>query len=223
MAAPAPANRPSVAIARVLRGLGLHQGVGDFRVAGIYRRGERIGTQVVLRSRHANEIVANNADLIEELALAQGFTFRVDVFHVTAGGHPLRTVDNEIGQQRRLPVPATTAEFPATPNEEQTATEAPAVGPRPTYGTVRRYLGRRFHVSKSSPNGRRWSEGVQVRTLPGGAVRVSYTAGHTAFYPDGSHWMAKLTEVREYLSDRYDVADCGTTDGSRLLVTQKTA
>ena len=51
-----PPRTPSVAVARVLRDLGLTQGPGkDFRVDGEYRGGERIGTWVLVLTRHADE------------------------------------------------------------------------------------------------------------------------------------------------------------------------
>ncbi|MFB7113488.1 hypothetical protein [Streptomyces sp. NPDC056291] len=76
---PAPSSS-TVVIARVLRGLGLTQGCGgDFRVAGEYRSGERIGTYVLPLSRHADEVIAEYADEIERLADETGYTFRVSV------------------------------------------------------------------------------------------------------------------------------------------------
>ncbi|QBZ73560.1 hypothetical protein SEA_MISCHIEF19_75 [Streptomyces phage Mischief19] len=85
-----PAKTPTVAIARVLRGLGLVQGA-DFKVTGEYRgRGldrERVGTYVLVLTRDAEQTIADNADAIEAAALAQGgFAFRVSIYRTPSGG-----------------------------------------------------------------------------------------------------------------------------------------
>lgn len=78
------AKTPTVAIARVLRDLGLKQGQ-DFRVKGEYRRGERIGTYVVLYSKAAEERVSVQRDVIEQRTAAEGFPFNVSVYYSKTG------------------------------------------------------------------------------------------------------------------------------------------
>lgn len=80
----APAKTPGVAIARVLRGLGLKQG-SDFRVKGEYKNGERTGTRVVVLGRSVNQTVADNANLIEQQAAEAGFPFNVSVYFTPSG------------------------------------------------------------------------------------------------------------------------------------------
>lgn len=83
-----PAKTPTVAIARVLRALGLKQG-DDFRVTGMYQNGggirERIGTYVVVLSRRADDTIAANADAIQEAAAEAGFSFRVSIYYSDKG------------------------------------------------------------------------------------------------------------------------------------------
>ncbi len=80
----APAKTPGVAIARVLRGLGLKQGL-DFGVRAVRKNGERIGTRVAVFGRPANQTVADNADKIEQLAGDAGFHFNVSVYFTPSG------------------------------------------------------------------------------------------------------------------------------------------
>ncbi|MFB7574690.1 hypothetical protein [Streptomyces sp. NPDC056165] len=88
---PAPSS-PTVAIARVLRDLGLTQGRGcDFRVTGEYRNGERIGTYVLPLTRHADEVIAEHADEIERLTAETGWAFRVLVRY-PSGDRPMTVV-----------------------------------------------------------------------------------------------------------------------------------
>lgn len=99
-----PAKTPTVAIARVLRSLGLKQGA-DFRVTGFYRSGERIGTYVIVFNKAADETIAANADKIEEDVTKEGpgFTFRVSVrYHK---GRPFVDVKN-FGRRVREEAPA---------------------------------------------------------------------------------------------------------------------
>ncbi|MFG3287299.1 hypothetical protein ACGF3G_00555 [Streptomyces sp. NPDC048179] len=83
----APAKTPTVAIARILRGLGLTQGRGgkDFSVTGFYVNGERRHTYVVAYSRHAEEVIAAHADEIEAAANAAGWCFYVSVRYSASG------------------------------------------------------------------------------------------------------------------------------------------
>jgi hypothetical protein len=114
-----PPSTPTVAIARVLRGLGLTQGRGcDFRVTGDYRNGERIGTYVLPLSRKADETIAAHADEIERLVAETGYAFRVSVrYH--KGTRPMTTVANYGSRIRETPttVPEST-EPPAAPEPQ---------------------------------------------------------------------------------------------------------
>lgn len=108
----ATAKTPTVAVARVLRGLGLVQGT-DFKVAGEYRGSglnrERVGTYVVIYNAAADKVVADNADAIEAATLADGgFAFRVSI-HYTSGGRLWTHVAN-FGQRTREERPADAVE-----------------------------------------------------------------------------------------------------------------
>lgn len=85
---PAPAKTPTIAIARILRGLGLKQGT-DFRVSGEYRgtgaNRERVGTRVTNLNSRANQVIADNADQIEQSATATGFPFHVSIYRAPGG------------------------------------------------------------------------------------------------------------------------------------------
>ncbi|MFB8402171.1 hypothetical protein [Streptomyces sp. NPDC055912] len=130
---------PAVAIARELRRLGLTQGAGkDFQVAGHYRNGERDHTYVLLLTRHANEVVAENADLIEERTSSGPFPFRVSVRYfgtarptasiANAGSRVRETPAEETAPAAEGPAPAAPAPLPAseTPGEELPTPHAPA-------------------------------------------------------------------------------------------------
>lgn len=120
-----PPTTPTVAIARVLRGLGLTQGQGkDFRVDGEYRNGERIGTYVLSLTRHADETIAAHADDIERLAGATGYAFRVSVRYCDRG-RPMTTVANYGRRVRETPPAQAAIEEPPIAEPEP----APAVGP----------------------------------------------------------------------------------------------
>lgn len=85
------AKTPTVAVARVLRGLGLKQGE-DFRVTGFYQNRERVGTYVIVFNKAADELVADKADEIVRLTGEAGFAFRVSV--VYHHGRPFVDVKN---------------------------------------------------------------------------------------------------------------------------------
>ncbi|MET8768818.1 hypothetical protein [Streptomyces sp. NPDC004658] len=96
---------PAVAIARVLRRLGLSQGRGkDFRVKGFYRGGERLHTFVVLYTRGAHETVAAQADAIEQAPELGGFAFTVSVRY--SGGRPVTSIRNGACERVREQPPA---------------------------------------------------------------------------------------------------------------------
>ncbi|MGW4007924.1 hypothetical protein [Streptomyces sp. NPDC004763] len=122
----------SAAIARILRGLGLTQGKGrDFRVTGDYRNGERIGTFVVVLTRHADEVIAEHADEIERLSAESGWPFRVSVrYH--KGERPMATVANYGGRIREEPPARAEAdEPPAMAAEAETVEPAEAAPVEP--------------------------------------------------------------------------------------------
>jgi len=119
----APAKTPGVAIARVLRGLGLKQGL-DFRVRGGYKNGERFGTIVSVMGSSANQTVADNADQIEQMAADAGFHFNVSI-HFTPSGMVWVWVANH-GQRTRE-----THFLSPSGRTENTATEAPQPEPKP--------------------------------------------------------------------------------------------
>lgn len=123
MSTSTPPRTPTVAIARILRGLGLVQG-DDFRVTGDYRNGERIGTFVLALSRHADETIAAHADEIERLANEGPFAFRVSVRY-PSGDRPMTGVANYGSRVREEP-PA-----PAEPTAPEPAPEPEAVEPEP--------------------------------------------------------------------------------------------
>lgn len=95
-------KRPSVAIARVLRDLGLKQGY-DFRVVGDYRRGERYATRIKMYSRRADTVIRDHADEIEEATAQTGFPFTVSVYYTTSGN--LWTWVSDAGHRTRQTPP----------------------------------------------------------------------------------------------------------------------
>ncbi|WP_327385042.1 hypothetical protein [Streptomyces sp. NBC_01207] len=138
---PAP-KTPTVAIARVLRDLGLKQGAAaDFRVTGHYENGERRYTYVILLSREAEDLVAANADQIEAWTDRGPFGFTVSVRY-SKNGNAFCTIRNvRAGRVRQTP-PALVVEpvvEPAAPAPaaepvmEPVAPTAPAVDHREEY------------------------------------------------------------------------------------------
>lgn len=105
MAKQTTAKTPTVAIARVLRGLGLKQGL-DFTVRGSYINGERIGTTAHLFSQHVRTLVADHADEIEAaVQLDGGFVFNVSIRYYDS--RPWPTVAN-YGARNRETAPVAT-------------------------------------------------------------------------------------------------------------------
>ncbi|MGW2951551.1 hypothetical protein [Streptomyces eurythermus] len=134
MPSTAPSS-PTVAIARVLRSLGLTQGrCCDFRVTGEYRNGERIGTFVVVLTSHAEEVVATNADEIERLVGETGFPFRVSVRYFNGKSHPVTNIANYGSRVRDAPPAPAATEEPTPivieePAEAEAAAEEPLAAP----------------------------------------------------------------------------------------------
>ena len=123
-----PAKTPTTAIARTLRDLGLAQGKsGDFVVRGHYEAGERRHTFVALLTRHADEVVAARADLIEERTDRTGFPFTVSVHYASESGRPVCDVANGAGERVR--------EEP--PTAAPVAVVAPSGAPGTDAGTCR--------------------------------------------------------------------------------------
>lgn len=117
---------PAVAIARVLRDLGLQQGRGkDFRVTGYYVDGERDHTYVLILNRAAEEVVAANADRIEDWTGRGPYAFSVSIRY-TSNGRPVCSIANvRAGRVRETtPAPAAPVEEPAAPATEDTPAAA---------------------------------------------------------------------------------------------------
>lgn len=133
MSTKTPPSTPTVAIARVLRDLGLTQGRGcDFRVTGEYRNGERVGTYVLLLTRQAKDVVAARADEIERLADESGFVFRVSVRYFDGKSRPMCTIANYGSRVRDTPpVVEEPPAAPDAPASEPTPTPAPQPEPAP--------------------------------------------------------------------------------------------
>ncbi|MFJ7592512.1 hypothetical protein ACIQZO_35105 [Streptomyces sp. NPDC097617] len=118
-----PPRTPTVAIARILRGLGLVQG-DNFRVTGDYRNGEHIGTFVLPLTRHSDETIAAYADEIERLSSEGPLPFRVSVRY-PSGDRPMTGVANYGARIREEP-PA-----PAAPTTPEPIPEPEAAEPEP--------------------------------------------------------------------------------------------
>ncbi|MFF5968216.1 hypothetical protein ACFY64_31735 [Streptomyces collinus] len=172
---PAPSS-PTVAIARVLRDLGLTQGRGgDFRVTGEYRNGERIGTYVLLLGSHADEVVAENADEIERMVGETGFAFRVSVRYFEGKNRPVASIANYGSRVRDTPpAPAATEEAPAEP--EPVVDEVPE---QPEPGTLgARFLeGARTRAwGRVRANALGWSKRQAYLIASAGTAALSYDA-----------------------------------------------
>lgn len=84
------------------------------------------------------------------------------------------------------------------------------------YDNIRRFLGKEFALSRTSAGGRRWTEGVAVRTTFEG-VRVDFNESHAEFYSNGRLRTAKLAAVRELLESRPEWTVTERADGSFLV------
>jgi hypothetical protein len=114
MTAKTEPKSPTVAITRVLKGLGLVQGV-DFRVAGHYENGERLYTFAYTLDRRANRVIAENADMIESLTFGTDFPFTVSVRYPGGDGRPSVSVHNSPGRLGRDRETPPTVDAPAGP------------------------------------------------------------------------------------------------------------
>ncbi|MFE3378752.1 hypothetical protein [Streptomyces anulatus] len=167
---------PAVAVARELRRLGLQQGAGrDFRVAGHYANGERTHTYVLLLTRHANEVVAANADLIERRTDEGPFPFRVSVRYFGTD-RPAASVANAGSRVREAPA---AAEEPAPAAEELPAATAGcrtgdivAVDGRPGDWELMASAGSGWEIEAARPDHR------QRATVPASALRPLPDAPH---------------------------------------------
>jgi DNA-binding PadR family transcriptional regulator len=155
-----PPKTPTVAIARVLRDLGLTQGPGnDFRMEGAYRNGERIGTYVLVLGRHAEEVIAEHADAIEAQAGAAGYAFRVSV-HYPNGDRPMTNVANYGPRVRDTPpAAAAPAAAPSAAPAPAAAKPEPAPAPPPVGSTATRSVegARERARQKQQAHGLGWS------------------------------------------------------------------
>ncbi|MEU6628413.1 hypothetical protein ABZ905_08975 [Streptomyces parvus] len=135
MSASTPPRTPTVAIARVLRSLGLTQGA-DFRVTGDYRNGERTGTYVLVLSGKARDLIAAQADEIERLSAETPYPFRVSLRYL-GGPRPMPSVANYGSRVRDTPPtpePAPEIEVEAAP--EAAPQPAPEPAPEPALTPV---------------------------------------------------------------------------------------
>lgn len=166
------AKTPTVAIARILRDLGLKQG-NDFRVRGQYQgtgqNRERIGTYVAALTGAADQVIADHADEIERLASEAGHSFRVSI-HFTANGRMWTWVAN-YGQRTRDTVPAATL-------GRDDETQAPAEQSRRTVKTIEQRPGRNGapvikatlgqpHPAFEQPDSKRQRAADALRSLAG--------------------------------------------------------
>ncbi|AMD42805.1 hypothetical protein SEA_XKCD426_64 [Streptomyces phage Xkcd426] len=167
----ATAKTPTVAIARVLRSLGLKQGKdfsvsGEYRSAGGYR--ERIGTFVSLHNSAALDLVIERADDIEELVQQDGgWSFHVSICYTLRGAR-IVTIAN-FGSRVRQPKPGTevpaaevpAAEVPAAEAEPVivVATEAEAIAVRAERQAERRTPAADLIGRSYSKQIERWSNG----------------------------------------------------------------
>lgn len=177
-AATAP-RTPTVAIARVLRSLGLTQG-SDFRVTGDYSNGERTGTYVLVLSGKARDLIAAQADEIERLSAETPFPFHVSLRYL-GGPRPVPSVANYGSRVRDTPeaeveaAPAVAAQPAAEPASEAEPTPPPAGTP----------AGQRFQTARE----RAWTN-QQARALNWSTRQADLVtaaaAGHLVYDTDGT-------------------------------------
>ncbi|MFJ3100350.1 hypothetical protein [Streptomyces sp. NPDC086835] len=172
---------PTVAIARELRRLGLAQGAGkDFRVTGHYVNGERSHTYVLLLTRHAQEVVTANADLIEERTGEGPFPFRVSVRYFGTD-RPTASIANAGDRVRETPA---AAEGPAPAVEEAPAAAPAAPAAQFRTGDIVAVDGRPGDWELMAPAGDAWEvepaqDGDRERAIvPAAALRPLADAPH---------------------------------------------
>jgi hypothetical protein len=176
---------PTVAIGRILRGLGLKQG-HDFRVRGQYQgRGadrERIGTYVVVLSKQADQTVADRADEIEQLSADAGHSFRVSI-HFTTGGRMWTWVAN-YGQRTRDAAPVATADADGAPLDSSSRQRSVKLGLRvaTTAGTDQQAAD---FQGGTVPGHRRADTVSQLPKLKLGAARPAFEQPKDAHPYDG--------------------------------------
>jgi hypothetical protein len=183
LARTAQAQTPAVAIARILRGIGLKQGKGkDFRVTGNYRtvrvggrkETERTGTSVLLLTRDADETVAKHADLIEDAVRKDGgWNFRVSVRYF-GSDRPVCSVSNEGPRVRQTPP------SPAADQQETPAAGEPQDVPvdEPVYGAKGAELGAALRESLRAGLGEHLASTLSIGDrymAKGQEVTVAYT------------------------------------------------
>ncbi|MEU0181455.1 hypothetical protein ABZ312_09725 [Streptomyces sp. NPDC006207] len=237
-----PARTPSVAIARVLRGLGLAQGTGrDFKVVGEYRNGERNATTVLLLSRHGDEVAAQHADEIERLAAEAGWAFRVSVTYSTSGRPMVIITNGPCDRARQTPPPAPTEPTPEpapepTPEPAPEPTPEPAPEPEPTEDVAptaaepaddwrERYRQQRqaegLGWSRRQAALAAWAWAGQVRIDPDGTVRHVPIPGRDG-YRIAAHLLPPLVTAGLLSSSAPDVNGRrrveATADGRRALL-----
>ncbi|MEC3995191.1 hypothetical protein VSR01_17280 [Actinacidiphila sp. DG2A-62] len=186
-----PPKTPTVAIARILRSLGLVQG-DDFRVTGEYRNGERIGTFVLALTRHTDETIAAQADEIERLAGEGPYPFRVSVRY-PSGDRPMITVANYGARVRETsPTPATPP-APVEPEPAPAAPEAPAAGSvaeRVLEGARERAWGRKRAEALG------WSTHQAELMAVAAAVQLQYRSGALRFFPQPGYAGRRVEPAR---------------------------
>jgi len=197
----APAKTPGVAVARVLRGLGLKQGL-DFGVRAERKNGERIGTRVAVFGQQANQTVADNADAIERATADAGFHFNVSVYFTPTGNvwvavenfgqrtrqthflsatpaEPVTTVDTaEDAEARKLRDRAVALAMPIEPGSDAEKTAAPEL-------RVSDGLGIRTRTAAPKPTEANPYEGYSTHVFEG------RTWARTE---EGNVWFHQLTE-----------------------------
>lgn len=154
------AKTPGVAIARVLRNLGLKQG-HDFSVRGHYVAGERRGTDVFLHGGHARQTVISFADEIEDLVSEAGFAFNVSIRNLRDGAWP--TLAN-YGDRIRDAVAAVVTEPTAFVMDADPATVPQAVT------TQQDPHGAAIHAAAAA-----WTKGTRVSFVNSKGVTVHAT------------------------------------------------
>lgn len=178
MAKQATAKTPTVAIARVLRGLGLKQGL-DFTVRGSYTNGERTGTTAYLFGQRVRTLVADHADEIEAaVQLDGGFVFNVSIRYYDS--RPWPTVSNYGDRTREAaPVVAT------VPMKVTVAAPVPAFT-EPSGEIVAHQTKAELEARAAQPTGAHPYEGLAQRPF-GSLTWACEEAGQVWFFQNTSN------------------------------------